>query len=71
MPRFLSEGIATYLALTGEQLKAPELLHTGLATHYVPSSKLNDLEDALVDTSQSFQDRQCRNGHRTHFNVIS
>lgn len=52
MPRLLKQrSVATYLALTGERLKAPDLIHTGLATHYVPSAKLVDLEAALVSAS--------------------
>jgi len=49
MPRLLSQGQAVYLALTGARLKPEDLLYSGLATHYVPSSKLDELEDALVE----------------------
>lgn len=58
MPRLLMNNqkqqwsIATYLALTGRRLKAPDLIQTGLATHYVPSAKLGDLEAGLVLASQ-------------------
>jgi enoyl-CoA hydratase/carnithine racemase len=48
MPKLLSEGVAVYLALTGKRLKAPDLLYTGMATHYIPSKRLEDLERALV-----------------------
>ena len=53
MPRLLSanRGMAAYLALTGRRLKAEDLLYTGLATHFVPSDRLRDLESALVDAS--------------------
>jgi enoyl-CoA hydratase/carnithine racemase len=48
MPRLLSPGNAVYLALTGHRLHAHDLVYTGLATHYVPSHRLNDLEAALI-----------------------
>ena len=51
MPRLLSphEGMAVYLALTGRRLQADDLIFTGLATHYVKSDQLSDLEDAMAD----------------------
>jgi enoyl-CoA hydratase/carnithine racemase len=57
MPRILSEttGIATYLALTGKRLRAADLLYVGLATHYVPSLQLDDLERALVTATEKLQ----------------
>lgn len=53
MPRLLANhpGLAVYLALTGRRLYAPDLLYAGLATHYVPSSRLNDLEAALMQAT--------------------
>jgi enoyl-CoA hydratase/carnithine racemase len=55
MPKMLSEGVAVYLALTGARLKAPDLLYTGLATHYISSKRLEELEDALVLASHDFK----------------
>ncbi|PRQ58245.1 putative 3-hydroxyisobutyryl-CoA hydrolase [Rosa chinensis] len=37
-----------YLGLTGARLDGPEMLALGLATHFVPSSKLALLEEALA-----------------------
>jgi len=51
MPRMLLPPMARYIALTGARLKAPDLLYSGLATHYVPSSRLSELEKALVDVT--------------------
>ena len=51
MPRLLMPGMARYLALTGARLNAPDLLYSGLATHYVPSARLNELRKALVDAT--------------------
>ena len=48
MPRLLMPSMARYLALTGARLNAPDLLYSGLATHYVPSARLEELQDALV-----------------------
>ena len=54
MPRLLpSSGIAVYLALTGARLKASDLLYCGLATHYVPSAELDNLERALVEATEA------------------
>lgn len=52
MPRLLSLPVAKYLALTGQRIKAPDLLYTGLATHYVPSKYLPDLEKALIEATE-------------------
>jgi 3-hydroxyisobutyryl-CoA hydrolase len=49
MPRFLKPGVAVYLALTGQRLRANDLIHTGLATHFVPSNQLVHLEAALSE----------------------
>jgi enoyl-CoA hydratase/carnithine racemase len=51
MPRLLDSSMAVYLALSGRRLKAPDLLYTGLATHYVKSEQLPGLEAALVEAS--------------------
>jgi enoyl-CoA hydratase/carnithine racemase len=57
MPRLLSEtsGMAAYLALTGKRLRAADLLYVGLATHYVPSLQLDDLERALVTATEKLK----------------
>lgn len=51
MPRILDIPVAKYLALTGQRIKAADLVYTGLATHYVPSEKLEDLEVALAEAT--------------------
>lgn len=53
MPRLLSRPMANYLALTGERIRAHDLVSFGLATHYVPSSELTNLEEALVQATLS------------------
>jgi len=53
MPRLLAGGMSAYVALTGHRLQPEDLVYTGLATHYVPSNQLPELEQALVDASQS------------------
>ncbi|KAL8431256.1 hypothetical protein ACSSS7_005404 [Eimeria intestinalis] len=42
-------GLGLFLGLTGAKLKAPDLMRTGLATHYVPCS---ELEHALEELKQ-------------------
>lgn len=41
-------GLGLYLGLTGCKLGASDLLHTGLATHFVSSDRLLDLENELI-----------------------
>eukprot|EP00939_MAST-03C_sp_MAST-3C-sp1_P000814 g814.t1 len=41
--------VGIYIGLTGVRLKAPDLLYSGLATHYCPSSKLPELREALSE----------------------
>jgi enoyl-CoA hydratase/carnithine racemase len=50
-------GLGKLLALSGRRLRGRELLWAGLATHYVPSSHLSALEDALVS---AFNDSSVR-----------
>jgi enoyl-CoA hydratase/carnithine racemase len=40
--------LGMYLALSGARLKAADLLYSRIATHYVPSARLEDLKDRLV-----------------------
>eukprot|EP00536_Pseudo-nitzschia_multiseries_P012543 jgi/Psemu1/170220/gw1.485.62.1 len=49
MTRILpSLPVARYLALTGRKLGPTDCLWAGLATHYVPSDRLGELEEALA-----------------------
>jgi enoyl-CoA hydratase len=48
LPR-LPGRMGRFLGLTGERLKAADIYHLGIATHYVPSEKLADLEAALAN----------------------
>jgi enoyl-CoA hydratase len=52
--------IGLYLALTGARLKAADLVYCRLATHYVPSARLEALVDALtrLDWHQGAEGRQ-------------
>jgi enoyl-CoA hydratase len=43
--------IGTYLALTGARIRAADMIHAGLATHFVPSADLPALYDALAHAS--------------------
>jgi len=53
LPR-LPGGIGLYLALSGERLKAPDCLYTGIATHWAPAERLPRIVEALerADWSQ-------------------
>ncbi|KAJ1402672.1 Ribonuclease H-like superfamily [Sesbania bispinosa] len=49
----LSGYFGEYLGLTGTHLDGPEMVACGLATHFVPSVKLNLLENALQNVTSS------------------
>ncbi|HEY4546645.1 MAG TPA: enoyl-CoA hydratase/isomerase family protein [Pedomonas sp.] len=48
--------LGVYLGLLGERLKAADCLYAGIATHYVPSGKIEALFEALVSESGSVDD---------------
>jgi enoyl-CoA hydratase len=45
----LPGGLGPYIALLGARLRAHDLLHAGLATHFVPSQDIPALEAALIE----------------------
>lgn len=47
LPRVTQPGAGLYVALTGNRLNASDLVHLGLATHYVASARLEALENSL------------------------
>jgi len=49
LPRLPDKALGLYLALTGRRLKGADLVHAGLATHYVPAEKLPVLEAQLCE----------------------
>jgi len=54
LPKMLHPpGVANFVSLTGHRLSPADLLHSGLATHYVPSRDLPELEEALVQAVQN------------------
>ena len=53
MPRILDKGMSRYVALTGVRLRAADLVKTGIATHFIPSDKLDAFETALIAASQT------------------
>lgn len=48
LPR-MSGAVGTYLALTSERLKGPNVFYSGVATHYLHSSSLPALESRLAE----------------------
>lgn len=48
----LPGGIGLFLGLTGQRLKALDCLNTGVATHFLPSSKIDRLLDKLASCRQ-------------------
>ncbi|KAL1917613.1 mitochondrial 37S ribosomal protein mS47 [Calcarisporiella thermophila] len=55
LPRLDGE-LGTYLALSGARLKGEDVFHAGIATHYVPSSRLASLEERLSQLDSSSYD---------------
>ncbi|MHA7872426.1 MAG: enoyl-CoA hydratase/isomerase family protein, partial [Hyphococcus sp.] len=49
MPR-LHDGLGLYYALTGARAKAADCMAVGIATHYTPADKYDELEGALLKT---------------------
>lgn len=45
----LPKGLGLYLGLTGARLKAADLIEVGLATHFVPAEKLDDVRAGLLE----------------------
>lgn len=52
LPR-LQGQLGLYLGLTGFRLKGEDVVKAGVATHYVPSEKLDDLEKELFKSKNS------------------
>lgn len=48
LPR-LNGSIGTYLALTSDRVTGPNVFYTGIATHYIHSASLPDLEARLAE----------------------
>ncbi|KAG1048975.1 hypothetical protein G6F43_008675 [Rhizopus delemar] len=55
LPR-LDGQLGVYLGLTGKRLKGVDTLYAGIATHYVPSSRLGDLEARLAELENPTHD---------------
>lgn len=51
LSRLPHEGLGMYLALTGARLKGSDLLHAGLATHYVAVENFDKLRQELLNAS--------------------
>ncbi|KAI8337730.1 ClpP/crotonase-like domain-containing protein [Chlamydoabsidia padenii] len=52
----LDGSIGTYLALTGTRVEGLDAFYAGIATHYIPSSRLPALEERLIDLETSEHD---------------
>ncbi|KAH9578618.1 Enoyl-CoA hydratase/isomerase [Trypanosoma melophagium] len=62
LPRMQMKGLGLYLGLTGARLKGADLVHTGLATHYVPSEKFKQLEESLCQIEDPSKVELCLDG---------
>ncbi|CAH3121125.1 unnamed protein product [Porites lobata] len=76
LPRMKGK-LGIYLALTGHRLKGYDVKHAGVATHFVTSEKLTELESSLLNLvdphANSIQevlndyDKKCSEGHSKEF----
>lgn len=53
------KGLGPYLTLTGNSLRGSDLLHAGIATHYVPYERFTALEKALTEARNAEEVREC------------
>ncbi|ANB14081.1 Ehd3p [Sugiyamaella lignohabitans] len=53
LPRLLDGQLGVYLGLTSARLKGYDAFYAGIATHYVPSNRIPDLEARLSELSTS------------------
>ena len=58
LPRIVNkeEELGLYLGLTGEKLKGKDLALSGVATHFVPNSKLEQMKQAIIDNTKEDTD---------------
>ncbi|RHW68161.1 enoyl-CoA hydratase/isomerase family protein [Trypanosoma brucei equiperdum] len=61
LPRLKLPGFGLYLGLTGGRVKGADLVHLGLATHYVPAASFEQLEDRLCHIEDSTKVDACLN----------
>lgn len=54
--RRMDGAVGTYLALTSERLTGPNVYYAGIATHYIHSSSLPDLENRLAEITFKDED---------------
>ncbi|KAI8979530.1 ClpP/crotonase-like domain-containing protein [Mycotypha africana] len=52
----LDGQLGVYLGLTGKRLKGTDVLYAGIATHYIPSSRLHALESRLAELDNANHD---------------
>lgn len=52
LPR-MEGGLGMYLALTGARLRGQDTYHAGIATHFVPSTRIPDLEESLIKAASN------------------
>lgn len=53
LPGLTPPGFGMYIGLTGDRLKAADLLSSGIATHYIAKENLAALETALCDATDA------------------
>ena len=75
MTRMLKERpeLAKYLALTGYRMEPADLVYTSLATHYIPSNQLEDLEAALAKATvgNKNDDNDDKGGNKGDMDVVA
>ena len=71
MSRSLEGGMANYLALTGKILNAQDCLYAGLATHYVPEERLEELVEALIQAGDINGEKILEDGNESSQNELN
>lgn len=52
----LSNNLGVFLGLTGHRLRSSDVVSAGLATHFIPSSNVSNVEQQLIDLTKSYSD---------------
>lgn len=54
LPRVVPKGLGLYLALNGHRLRGSDVLHSGIATHFVEQDHLEQLVHDLLNNTKQF-----------------
>lgn len=55
LPRLIPKGLGLFLALNGYRLKGCDVLHAGIATHYIDNQNINNLINDLLNNTNKYK----------------